>query len=114
MEVIFGLMFILVFGVFIHSILSGIFEWTKNNNSPRIIVPVSVVSKRTNVSRSHHGGTGHHHHHTSTTYFVTFQLESGDRIELKMSGDEYGLIAEGDNGRLTFQGTRFLDFERQY
>ena len=27
-------------------------------------------------------------------------------------GRDYGLMAEGDEGRLTFQGTRFLGFER--
>ena len=45
-------------------------------------------------------------------YFVTFEVESGDRMELKMHGSEYGLLAEGDFGRLTFQGTRYLSFER--
>ena len=27
-------------------------------------------------------------------------------------GLEYGMLAEGDAGRLTFQGTRYLSFER--
>ena len=30
-----------------------------------------------------------------------------------MTGTEYGLLAEGDRGKLTFQGTRYLGFERQ-
>ncbi len=29
-----------------------------------------------------------------------------------MRGTDYGMLAEGDRGRLTFQGTRFLGFER--
>ena len=33
-------------------------------------------------------------------------------MELEMSGEQYGLIAEGDQGQLTFQGTRFISFER--
>jgi len=43
---------------------------------------------------------------------VTFQFDSGDRMELKMQGHEYGLLIEGDQGKLTFQGTRYLGFER--
>ena len=38
--------------------------------------------------------------------------ESGDRMELHLSGQEYGLLIEGDRGNLTFQGTRYLGFER--
>ena len=49
----------------------------------------------------------------STTYYATFQVESGDRMELRLSGAEYGMLAEGDRGRLTFQGTRYLSFERE-
>jgi len=39
-------------------------------------------------------------------------VESGDRFELQLQGQEYGLLVEGDRGKLTFQGTRFLEFQR--
>jgi len=29
-----------------------------------------------------------------------------------MTGQEYGMLVEGDKGNLTFQGTRYLGFER--
>ena len=113
-SIMFTIVFVLVIGTFIVTAVKGIGQWNKNNNSPRLTVPATVVSKRTNVTRHHHGGAnGHHHHHTSTTYYVTFQVESGDRLELHVAGHEYGLLVEGDNGRLTFQGTRYLGFERQ-
>ena len=108
-------MFFLVFGMALCMVLvtfvKGVSQWNKNNHSPRLTVPVTVVAKRTNVSRHHHAGE-HPHTSTSTSYYVTFQVESGDRMELKMSGSSYGLIVEGDRGMLTFQGTRFLKFER--
>ena len=53
------------------------------------------------------------HTSTSTTYYVTFEVCSGDRMELRLQGHEYGLIVEGDRGELTFQGTRFLGFTRK-
>ena len=109
----FSIVFVLVIGMFVVTAVKGIGEWNKNNNSPRLIVPAVIVAKRTNVTRHHHGGAnGHHHHHTSTTYYVTFQVDSGDRMELRVDGEEYGLLAEGDAGMLTFQGNRYLGFER--
>ena len=77
-----------------------------------------MVAKRTNVSRHHTANAGDMtgaHGYTSTsatTYYVTFQVESGDRMELRLSGTEYGQLAEGDTGKLSFQGTRYLGFER--
>ena len=50
-------------------------------------------------------------HHTS--YYATFEVESGDRLELQVSDYEYGQLAEGDRGKLTFQRKRFLKFERE-
>jgi len=108
-SVMFSIIFLMMMGIFIFVIVGGIKEWNKNNHSPRLTVPVTVVAKRTNVS--HHNG-GNNHHHTSTSYYVTFQVESGDRMELHVAGDEYGMMIEGDVGNLTFQGTRFLGFER--
>ena len=108
----FSLVFIIVIGFFVVGAIKGISQWNKNNNSPRLTVSATVVSKRTNVSH-HHAGTDHHHHHTSTSYYVTFQVDSGDRMELHMSGNEYGLLVEGDQGMLSFQGPRYLGFERQ-
>jgi len=112
-EILFAIVFVLVIGIFIFAIVKGIRQWNKNNHSPRLTVPATIVAKRTNVSRHRHGGVnGHHHYHTSTTYYVTFQVESGDRMELPVAGHEFGLLIEGDRGMLTFQGTRYLGFER--
>ena len=109
---VFGaLIFAIVIGMFIFFAVKGLKQWNKNNHSPRLTVPASVVSKRTNVSSHMHGGDSMHRTH-STTYYVTFEVESGDRMELHVDGQEYGLIAEGDVGMLTFQGTRYLGFER--
>jgi hypothetical protein len=52
------------------------------------------------------------HGHTTTTYYITFEVEGGSRMEFKVKGQEYGLLAEGDIGKLKFQGTRYLGFER--
>ena len=115
MGVFVTLMFVVVFGLFIVVAVKGISQWNKNNHSPRLTVPATIVAKRTNVSHHHHhnhGGTGMHHTTHSTTYYVTFQVESGDRMELNVADHEFGMLIEGDRGNLTFQGTRYLGFER--
>ena len=111
-NIMFTIVFILVIGTFVVMLVKGISEWNKNNHSPRLTVPATIIAKRTNVSRHRHGGANSHHHYTSTTYYVTFQVESGDRMEFHISGQEYGLLIEGDHGNLSFQGTRYLGFER--
>ena len=45
--------------------------------------------------------------------YATFEVESGDRMELSVDGEAFGLLAEGDAGELCFQGRRFLSFERR-
>ena len=109
--VMFVIVFVIVIGMFIFTAVKGVGTWNKNNNSPRLTVPAVVTAKRTDVSH-HHGGAHGEHLSSSTWYYATFQVESGDRMEFSVSGAEYGLLAEGDQGRLSFQGTRYLSFER--
>jgi hypothetical protein len=33
-------------------------------------------------------------------------------MEFRISGPQYGKLREGDTGTLSFQGTRFLSFDR--
>lgn len=109
------LIFAIVIMAFIVFFIKGISTWHKNNNSPRLTVAATVVAKRQNTDVHHHhtGDNVAMHTSTSTTYYATFQFDSGDRLELHVPGREYGMMAEGDVGDLTFQGTRYLGFDRR-
>ncbi|MBE5774454.1 MAG: DUF2500 domain-containing protein [Clostridiales bacterium] len=78
-------------------------QWQRDRMAPRLSVGADVVSKRTDtyydddMPRTADG-------------FVTFEMESGDRMELRLPRHDFGRIAEGDFGRLTFQGSRFIAF----
>lgn len=111
MSLMFPLMFLLVFGMIAFIIIQGLCRWNKNNNSPRLTVEAKIISKRSDIRRIR-SGTNNMHSHSHTDYYVTFEVESGDRMELELQGHEYGLLMEGDKGKLTFQGTRYLGFER--
>ena len=108
-ELLFAIVFIVIILTFAFVLISNILTWTKNSTSPRLTVPAVVRTKRTQVGHTHGANNIAHHY---TRYFVTFEFESGDRLELRVDGSEYGLLAEGDCGMLSFQGTRYLGFVR--
>jgi hypothetical protein len=110
--VIIGFMF--VFGTIIVRSVQGAKQWKRNNDSPVLTVDATVVAKRADVQHYQHntGVDNVHHMSSSTTYYATFQVVSGDRMEFEIRDTEYGMLAENDAGRLTFQGTRCLGFER--
>lgn len=100
--VFFFAVFALVFGIIIATLVQNARKNRANNNSPRVTSAAEVVTKRTHV-------WGDHSH---TDYYATFQFASGDRLELEVPHNQFGYLVEGDHGNLTFQGTRFLEFER--
>ena len=102
----FDLLFLLFVILFVVILVRNLREWSRNNASPRLSVPATVVTKR---RASHYNDTTHT---GSTTYYATFQFESGDRLELRLPWRDAGMIAEGDHGTLHFQGTRYLGFDR--
>lgn len=110
--------FVVVGLFFIVLLIRSTAVWHKNNRAPRLTVDAQVMTKRIDVRHSHTpnagDATGAHGFHTAshTWYYVTFQVESGDRMEFAVNGTAYGMLAEGDCGRLSFQGTRYLGFER--
>ena len=109
-SIMFFIVFALIVGTIIINAIKGISEWSNNNKQPILDINCKVVSKRISVSHtnSHTDSSASSH----TSYYVTFEFESKDRTEFRVNGKEYGMIAEGDYGKLKFQGTRFLDFKR--
>ena len=118
MNAVFPLLFLIVF-IFIISTIIGSFvsrakRERKNDASPRVTANAKVVSKRMQVgeNRHRHSNDDMMHSYTYSKYFATFEFDSGDRVEMPVDGSEYGLLVEGDTGKLTFQGTRYLSFSR--
>lgn len=93
----------LILGTVCFQIVKNMTEWFRNNQSPKETCRAKVVAKRTHVFGNEVA---------RTNYYVTFEWE-GKRQEFRVRSDEYALLAEGDQGTLVFQGTRFLGFDRQ-
>ena len=94
------LVFIGIVIIFAVVIIKLIGNSRNNNRSPILSVQAHVVGKRANMHDGH------------TWYYITYQVESGDRMEFVVIKTEFAMLAEGDAGRLTFQGDRYLGFER--
>jgi hypothetical protein len=103
---------VVMIGIVAVSVGKGLVQWSRNNNSPMLTAPAQIVSKRTEIRQQQlqdEGGSSR----TSTTYYLTYELGDGARMEFKVDGNEYGMSAEGDRGLLSYQGTRYHGFRRQ-
>lgn len=107
--VFFPVIFVGIFGLVIYVIAKSVKEHREeealNDQSPVVTAPAKAVAKRSHVTGSDDS--------TSTHYYVTFEFQEGTRIEFTVEGEAFGMIAEGDTGNLTFQGTRYLGFVRR-
>ena len=103
-----NLFIVLWFALFFYFIVKSISQFIKNENSPILTVPATVADMRRKTHHHHHNH-GHHHSHS---YHVTFELENGERTELRMLWHNYRELDIGDRGMLTYQGTRYKGFER--
>ncbi|MEW4354126.1 DUF2500 domain-containing protein [Streptococcus pneumoniae] len=100
---IFVILSLFLIGLF-WTILKSMSEELKNNAAKKEVYQANLIGKRTDLRRGRYA---------STRYYVTFEWGAGERKEFWVDGELYGLLAEGDKGELSFQGTRFLDFKRQ-
>jgi ribosomal protein L40E len=103
---LFGIVFLAVLVISVGgSIIKTLGDQARNEAAPVLTADAVVAAKRLQVENR---GKSH-----STEYFATFDLASGERIELELDGKQYGLLAEEDRGALRYQGTWFLAFDRQ-
>lgn len=100
--------FVIFLILFVYILAKNIGQFIENENAPILTVHATIVDMRRKTH--HHHSNGHHHH--SHTYHVTFEVESGERLELRVRRSEYNELAVGDRGTLTHQGTRYRGFER--
>jgi hypothetical protein len=94
---------IIILGILSFVILPRIIRWLRNESAKLVETQGKVISRRANVSSRMFG--------TSTWYYITFEFEENRRIELRVPGNQFGLIVEGDHGKIIFKGSRFINFK---
>ncbi len=115
LPILFFVVFIFVFVVIIIQTVRGAQRWNKNSKAPVLTVAAKVVAKRSDVNTHRRMRTtvnDMNMGYATTDYYVTFEVQSGDRMELNLPDTEYGMLTEGDKGELTFQGTKYISYAR--
>lgn len=70
--------------------------WFKNNRAPVHSMCASVLTKEINENK----------------YYVCFGLEDGQMKRFSIDYYAYIFLKEGEKGILTYQGTRFIRYDR--
>ena len=96
-----------------------------NAAAPEVQAQARVIGKRVeNLGQSMSGGMpALPSRHTvvvrmgdDTVYqrnLVSFEQPGGERFEIEVPSEQFGLIAEGDTGTVTMKGTEFVAFARE-
>ena len=89
-------------------------QWLKDKKSPLIVTYASVADKRTqkHCRRTKNSSGSGTVTHSFSLYYITFQLEGGDCIELLTNSKTYNKLKTGQHGKLTFKGSKYLGFEK--
>ena len=112
--------FLIIVFVIMVILVNNMNRWSQNNNSPETTVEAVVSDKRDRDSMQQvpAGGdpTGAQGFQLIPNIHRTavFTVESGETMEFTVSEGEFRSLQKGERGRLTFQGTRYLGFERIY
>ena len=90
-----------VAGLVIHQVNRGKIK-VSYSGAPRLTVDAKVISKRTQSNKNN----------TKTQFYATFQFESGDQLEMQLTYDQFAALVEGNVGKLTLKGMKFIEFQR--
>ena len=125
MQTLFIVVFVVVVGLIVLAAIRARRQRAVNNAAPEVSAVARVADKRIELS----GGGGSSLTPTmsvdgtySTTvssdsisqrHLVTFEQPGGERFELEVPANEYGLLVVGDEGSVSMKGTRYLGFTRE-
>jgi hypothetical protein len=102
-------LFTLFVFIFIAIILFQIVEFLKNESTPEVSIPATLVDKS---MRSSSNVDANGISNQSITYFLLFELENGGRLEFRVGHSKYKLYVIGDTGVLRYQRKRFNSLDR--
>lgn len=88
-------------------VMAAIRRSREQKAAPRESARAAVVSTERHIQHYHSS------HRYDSLHFATFRLEDGRELTFRIPEAEFERIQEGDQGELTWQGTRFLFFGRR-
>lgn len=90
--------------LFVYVIVRSAFDWSRKSAMPVVNLHARVHSKRCEDIIGGKKGR-------IKAYFVTFENDSGDLKELRITPKEDSQLTVGDGGTLTYRGDTLLSFE---
>lgn len=97
-------LFVVVVGIIAVSVGRGLLQWGRNNKQPVLTVDSRIVSKRTEINQRHtHEPNDQMTSHTNTVYYITFEVESGDRMEFPSAENSSDYARKGIREGLRFK-----------
>ena len=82
----------------------------RNDTLPVLTTRATLVSKRKEIMAQPPGINPKNQIPPSTTFFASFRLPDSQTVEVQVDNVQFTALTEGESGRLTYQGTRFLSF----
>lgn len=105
--------FIVMFSIIIGlSLIIVVRQWWKNKHSPLIVTQSTISGKRIeeHYIRSKQSDDLGYRTRKVLIYYITFNLEGGEHIELRTNESVYSDLKNGDCGKLTFKGSKYIGF----
>ena len=84
----------------------------KLDKEPVVTVDASVISKREKPIYRRENSSAKNNMIVRIIYYATFRTKEQKEIELSVTKEEWDLLAEGDEGELTYQGNWYQEFEK--
>ncbi len=107
---LFGGFVVLFITVVVALIISAVVKASRqsalNRAAPEVSAAAVVVDKRIETRGGGDMPVSQHH-------FVSFEQPGGERFELEVPANEFGLLVAGDRGSVTMKGTQYLGFARE-
>ncbi len=92
----------------LRTIYKKVIDIIEQRKKPIQTVRATLISKRMDPRTSVSSKEGVSNFYV--IYYLVFKLENGEEIEFLVKLKEYAIILEGNIGKLTFKGNRYIKF----
>jgi len=110
--ILIGLVFAAILGTAAYQLIKKTRQSSRDDSLPVLTALATVSGTRTNTITQPADINPKYKVEPSTKFFATFRLQAGQSLEFELSNVQFAPLAEGQQGTLTFQGTRYLGFEK--
>jgi Protein of unknown function (DUF2500) len=110
--ILIGLVFAAILGTVAYQLIRKARQSSRNDALPVLTAPATVSGMRTNTIAQPADINPKYKVEPSTKFFARFRLHDSQSLEFELSNEQFAPLAEGQQGTLTYQGTRYVGFEK--